>query len=284
MSREYDFSHWGDKLPKMSACCMTFGRPDMLGEAVECFLRQDYPGETELVILNDHPEILLEWPDAPDNVNLINLPERLPTIGDKRNMSTDLSTGDIVMQWDDDDIHLPNRFSVIAERMTLHHYYKPRFFWYWGGGEVHLHPKKNVAHAMSGYSREFYKKMGGYPPKHSGQDIHFEVAAKRVRIIDNKLYTLGDLPKAELRSAVRARQCYDIPLGDLYYLYRFGGTGSYHLCVWGPGKGYDESMNWVNKRIAPGTYIIKPHWKLDYVGLVRANMEQIETCGVYDGA
>ncbi len=116
--------------------------------------------------------------------------------------------------------------------------------------------------------------MGGYPPKHSGQDIHFEVAAKRVRIIDNKLYTLGDLPKAELRSAVRARQCYDIPDEDLYYLYRFGGTGSYHLCVWGPNKGYDESMRWVNKRIAPGTYIIKPHWKLDYVKLVQDNIDR----------
>ena len=35
-------------------------------------------------------------------------------------------------------------------------------------------------------------------------------------------------------------------------------------------------MNWVNKRIAPGTYIIKPHWKLDYVALVQENIEKFK--------
>jgi glycosyltransferase involved in cell wall biosynthesis len=274
MMRDYDFSHWEGKLPKMSACCMTFGRPDMLGEAVECFLRQDYPGETELIILNDHPEILLEYPDIPSNIMLVNLTERIPTIGEKRNMSTDLSSGDIVMQWDDDDIHLPNRFSAIAEKMTLKHYYKPCTFWYWGGGRVHQKPKRNVAHAMSGYSREFYKTMGGYPPKHSGQDIWFEKAARKVWLVDDELYMAGSLPPNGRQRGRKARQCYDIPDEELYYLYRFGGTGSYHLCVWGPGKGYDESMRWVNKRIAPGTYIIKPHWKLDYVALVQENIEK----------
>ena len=86
----------------------------------------------------------------------------------------------------------------------------------------------------------------------------------------------GNLPHGGRERGKKARQCYPIPDEDLYYLYRFGGTGSYHLCVWGPGKGYDESMSWVNKRIAPGTYIIKPHWKLDYVALVQANIEKNE--------
>ena len=273
MKREYDFSHWGGKLPKMSGCCMTFGRPDMLNEAVECFLRQDYPGETELVILNDHPDILLEYPDCPDNIILINLKERLPTIGDKRNMSTDLSTGDIVMQWDDDDIHLPNRFSVIAEKMTLHHYFKPVRFWYGQHGKIDERPRKNVAHAMSGYSREFYKATGGYPQKHSGQDIWFEKAAKQIWLIDGKLYRGKDVPKGGRQIGKKARQCFDIPDEDLYYVYRFGATGSYHLCVWGPNKGYEESKRWVDKRIAPGTYIIKPHWKKDYQAMVEAHIE-----------
>ena len=45
---DYDFSAW-PKLPFVSCQCLTFGRPAMLNEAVECFLRQDYPGPKECV-------------------------------------------------------------------------------------------------------------------------------------------------------------------------------------------------------------------------------------------
>lgn len=46
----YDFSHWSS-LPRVSCQCITYGRTTLLDEAVECFLRQDYPGEKELVSL-----------------------------------------------------------------------------------------------------------------------------------------------------------------------------------------------------------------------------------------
>ena len=44
--------------------------------------------------------------------------------------------------------------------------------------------------------------------------------------------------------------------------------------MWGPNKGYEESKRWVDKRIAPGTYIIKPHWKKDYAAMIAQNLEK----------
>jgi len=38
---------------KVSCQCITYDRVELLEEAIESFLRQDYKGEKELVILND---------------------------------------------------------------------------------------------------------------------------------------------------------------------------------------------------------------------------------------
>jgi hypothetical protein len=46
---------FGVSLPTVSRICLTFGRPRFLEEAIESFLRQDYPGEAELIVLNDLP-------------------------------------------------------------------------------------------------------------------------------------------------------------------------------------------------------------------------------------
>ena len=40
-------------LPAVSCICLTYGRVALLEEAIESFLRQDYPGVKELVVLND---------------------------------------------------------------------------------------------------------------------------------------------------------------------------------------------------------------------------------------
>ena len=42
-------------LPFVSCLCCTYGRPILLGEAVKCFLDQDYPNK-ELIIINDQLE------------------------------------------------------------------------------------------------------------------------------------------------------------------------------------------------------------------------------------
>ena len=60
--------------PPVSCMCLTYGRPHLLEEAIESFLRQDYQGQKELIVLNDLPqeELLFNHPE----VHIINVSKR----------------------------------------------------------------------------------------------------------------------------------------------------------------------------------------------------------------
>ena len=102
--------------PNLVSCyCPTYGRVHCLEEAVECFLRQDYKGPKELVILNDYSEQQLFF-DHPE-VKVYNLPYRIKPLGAKFNATVALCSGDVLMCWEDDDIYLPNRISYSLSQM-----------------------------------------------------------------------------------------------------------------------------------------------------------------------
>jgi len=242
--RDYDFSHWST-LPKVSCQCITYGRPHLLNEAVESFLRQDYAGEKELIVLNDHPKIIIEEFDRPD-VKVFNVARRFRSIGEKRNACCALCTGQVIFTWDDDDISLPWRISFSLEQMKNGHYFKPDRLWYCNDGRMSI--RKAVAHAMAAWSRELFDEVGGYPHMQSGQDQAIE----------------------DLFDKTRKRNISCVPPADLFYIYRFLGTESYHLSAFGYGKGLDETERYVHRHVAPGQYPITPCWKEDYLSLVQA--------------
>lgn len=247
--RIYDFSHW-PALPKVSCQCITYGRTTLLDESVECFLRQDFPGVKELVILNDLPSLRLHF-EHPD-VRVINLPYRLRTIGEKRNACVASCTGEIIFVWDDDDISLPHRISYSLTRMTNHRYYKADRMWYWASGAIRGTPRKAVCHPMGCWSSEFFDAVSGYPHTQSGQDAGLEERFK------------GEHRHVEVTES-----------RDVYYIYRFPGTGSYHLSTAGYGKGYDEAAQYVEQAGIQGDYEIRPGWRQDYVALVAAVTEEM---------
>ena len=84
----------------------TYGRPDFVEESIAFFLAQDYPRK-ELIIINDCPGQTFtgHFPD----VVIINLPDRCPSLGEKRNLGIEMARGDLIAVWDDDDIYLPWR-------------------------------------------------------------------------------------------------------------------------------------------------------------------------------
>jgi len=72
-----------NETPPVSCMCLTYGRPHVLEEAIESFLRQDYDGVKELIVLNDLDCQTLRF-DHPE-VRMINVPSRFYTVGEKRN-------------------------------------------------------------------------------------------------------------------------------------------------------------------------------------------------------
>ena len=239
---EYDLKHW-KTYPKVSCQCITYGRTDLLDEAVQSFLMQDYLGEKELVILNDFNKLSIKC--GIPNIKIINLPNRVATIGDKRNLCVQECSGEIIFPWDDDDISLPHRISYSLQHMINLQYYKPDKFWYWNIGKLRPTPTTNIAHAMGAFSKMLWSSVGGYASMHSGQDQTIEVKFKKMGMHET-----------------------NIPIQDIYYIVRGDGTNSYHLSSYGWGNGYDNVHNFVSKRNIGGLHIIKPHWKQDYIALI----------------
>src|SRR5215211_75266 len=135
-------------LPLVSCICPTYGRPPnhqyLLEEAIESFLRQTYPNK-ELIVLNDCPE--QELVCLAPGVRVVNLPERFPSLGDKRNAGVELARGELIAPWDDDDISLPWRLSHSVERLGDADYYNPRSWWHMDSRG--LAPSGGVGYNMS---------------------------------------------------------------------------------------------------------------------------------------
>ena len=104
-------------LPFISCKCITYGRVDTLEESLNAFLKQDYPADKcELIIVNDYPMQTLVYNHP--QVKVFNVSHTFSTIGDKENFATKLCDGDIICQWDDDDVATSWHLNNVAKYFT----------------------------------------------------------------------------------------------------------------------------------------------------------------------
>jgi glycosyltransferase involved in cell wall biosynthesis len=237
--------------PPVSCFCVTYGRPQLLEEAIQSFLLQDYPGEKELLIFNDlhQQQLIFEHPE----VTVINVPRRFQLLGEKFNAAVALTTHDLIFVWDDDDIYLPHRLTLSVERFdTRKGFFKGDQAWFWNNGQL-SGPEGNVFHGGSCWSRELFHSVRGYTAMGLGHDVDIETRFESARP--------GSVSGADLRPQ------------DLYYIYRWGGTGSFHVSGF-PQDQHRAVADFVSDqirqgRIPVGEIRLNPRWHSDYVGLVR---------------
>jgi len=231
--------------------CITYNRPELVEEMIESYLRQDYKGEKELIILNDcsEQELVFENPE----VFILNCKRRFRTVGEKRNAAIAMCKGDVIFPSDDDDISLPHRTSFCLKEKGTHKYFKNKSAWLWQNGVIQPEPKYNVYPSMACWDRAFFEQVGGYAFLQSGQDIE----------LDNRFRKTGERYVKEIREE------------EIYYIYKFGGTGYPHLSSYGYGKGWQE----IGKREVVKTGIIKlePKWRQDYEGMVMRILQSRST-------
>lgn len=98
----------------ISVCMCTYGRPELLEEAIECFLRQTRT-DSELVILNDRAEQKLYF--SHPRVRIYNVDTRYEYTSNKRLETARLAAGDYLCFWDDDDIYLPNHLEECMRKL-----------------------------------------------------------------------------------------------------------------------------------------------------------------------
>jgi glycosyltransferase involved in cell wall biosynthesis len=132
-------------VPKISCLMITAGgRFDYFKDSYRCYRDQTYQNK-ELVIVTDsdkdYKNQISTLVDGQDDVRLVFLNGRY-TLGALRNISMHLCTGDVFVQWDDDDFNMPdrlmvqygwllksgNRVSYFSDQL---HYYFPTQELYW---------------------------------------------------------------------------------------------------------------------------------------------------------
>ena len=234
--------------PNLVSCyCPTYGRAHCLEEAIECFLRQDYAGPKELVILNDYSDQQLSF-DHPE-VKVYNLPYRITPLGAKFNGTVALCSGDVLMCWEDDDIYLPNRISYSLSQMQDEVFHTVTGFL--EAEQRVIPPSSNLFHATHALTKRLFDEIGGYPEKDQCSiDVEF------IQKINDKL---------------KRQYSKTIPIEDAFYIYRWSSIDSYHGSGWGPDK--TDVSEAVEKLIEAkarqgsvptGLVELKPNWRYEY--------------------
>ncbi len=86
----------------ISVVTLTYRRHEFLEEAIHSYLMQDFDCESEMVVINDSPDVTYEIDS--DKVRIINLDKRFSSIGKKLEYGMKQCKYDHVYRLDDDDL------------------------------------------------------------------------------------------------------------------------------------------------------------------------------------
>jgi len=243
-------------LPLVSCICPTYNRPPthqhLIEEAIESFLRQDYPNK-ELLILNDTPGQELHC-DAP-GVVVVNVNDRYPTLGEKCNAAVAMSHGELIAPWDDDDISLPWRLSLSVEKLAGGDYFNPRVYWMMWGERLGDDHQMGYSHNASLFSRAAFERVGGYRSISNGYDRDIDRGLTQA---DNRVYD----PWTRQSPAL---------LNEWFYIYRWGVSNAHVSAGAVNDDGNYQRIG--DFPIVDSWFRLEPQWKRDYFDKVRQALE-----------
>lgn len=149
---------------KVSAACVTFNRLDSVRQAVRDFILQDYAGEKELVILNTCGTQFLKC-DHPDVVCVNHFP-RPKTLGECRNSCIEHCSGELIINWDDDDTYAPDHIRRAVDDLGVRRGYVQINGYFDSDG---VHHKNGPVHQLI-FTKDLFRRVGGYIKKTKGED------------------------------------------------------------------------------------------------------------------
>jgi glycosyltransferase involved in cell wall biosynthesis len=106
----------------VSIITITYQRHHILEEAIESYLKQDFNGPSEMIIVNDSEEVEYEF--FHPNVRIFNLKTRFDSITTKFKWACDQAIYPYVYRLDDDDLLAPWAISHISNIINAHPNYE----------------------------------------------------------------------------------------------------------------------------------------------------------------
>lgn len=104
-------------LPKVSICTPTFNRRPFIPMMIECFNNQTYPkNKIEWIIVDDGTDKIEDLVVNIPQVKYYKYDDKL-TLGKKRNIMHEKTSGEIIIYMDDDDYYPPERISHAVETL-----------------------------------------------------------------------------------------------------------------------------------------------------------------------
>jgi len=185
---------------KIAAVCCTYKRPEALRNLLGCFLAQDYENR-ELVILDDAGQ----YDDQRgDRWRLVSVPDRYPTLGEKRNAAAALVSDDVdaMAVWDDDDVYLPWALSACVAGLKQARWVRPGKILIARGGVLRQYKTWNgdsrckLFHASWAFDRKLFHEMHGYGKVSNGEDQAFAKRLVMYGVKDADPLALGYRPYA----------------------------------------------------------------------------------------
>ena len=166
-------------LPLVSCIMPTYNRRQFVSRAIEYFLRQDYPNR-ELIIVDDGSDPISDLLPQMDCIRYVKL-DRRATLGSKRNLACQNAMGELIMHWDDDDWHSPNRVSVQVKELIEQEsdvcglrqmlFYDPRSNEVWIY-EYPVHERRWMIGGSLLFRKSFWEHSP-FPNIQVGEDTHF---------------------------------------------------------------------------------------------------------------
>jgi len=241
---------------RISCKCTTYGRVNVLEEALYGFLHQEYEGWKELVIVNDYPLQKLHF-DHPQ-VRIYNLDETFDVIGDKENYTIERCEGDIIAVFDDDDIGLPNHLSNInkywKDDTNLIHWNQALF--YNGPNATKI---AGVGNSGIVFSKRVWEEIGRSPIENAGGDMTFIVT---IHNLGREKVVVASPPDEEVGWMYR----WGIPQGDVYHQSGKGTDVEGKPNIVERHKAHIERLR-KHGKIPTGDIELKPNWKYPYLAI-----------------
>lgn len=219
----------------ISILTLTYQRVHLLEEAIQSYLQQRDTTDSEMVIVNDSPNV--EYRIDIPNIKVINLNQRFSSVGKKLEWGFKQCKGDYIYRLDDDDLLSPYALDLQKEYRDTHpnkEIYRCQKHYFFSQNEY-----QGLSDAVNNgncYSKEYINRIQ-FPDKSIGEDNH-------ITFFNNADMHIGDTKKYSM-------------------IYRWG-MGVYHISGMGdrPNEEIYERVD--NSNTETGIIYLQPNFKQDY--------------------